>query len=130
MASVTSSTWPEPDRMATTTSWIIVVCLLAGIFFDMALRMALQSIYMTTSRHAVAATQFTVFMTMANMSNVVGSGVIVPLDAFFDAQMIFVCAGLFALVPLALLHWLPSIEVLRQLAPEDEEVVPSVSVAA
>jgi predicted MFS family arabinose efflux permease len=79
------------------------------MFFDMTLRMSLQAIYMTTTRDAVAATQFTIYMTLGNMSNVVGSALITPLDALFEARSIFFCAAVLGLVPLALLYWLPPV---------------------
>lgn len=88
---------------------VVVVFLLAGMFFDMTLRMSLQAIYMTTTRDAVAATQFTIYMTLGNMSNVVGSALITPLDALFEARSIFFCAAVLGLVPLALLYWLPPV---------------------
>ncbi|MFB6272208.1 MAG: MFS transporter [Salinibacter sp.] len=90
-------------------SGVVIVFLLAGMFFDMTLRMSLQAIYMTTTRDAVAATQFTIYMTLGNMSNVVGSALITPLDALFEARSIFLCAAVLGVVPLILLHWLPPI---------------------
>jgi PAT family beta-lactamase induction signal transducer AmpG len=88
---------------------VVIVFLLAGMFFDMTLRMSLQAIYMTATRDAVAATQFTIFMTLGNMSNVVGSALITPLDALFEARSIFLCAAVLGVVPLVLLYWLPPI---------------------
>jgi PAT family beta-lactamase induction signal transducer AmpG len=84
-------------------SLLIVGGLLVGIFLDMTLRMALQAVYMTWSQQELAATQFTIYMMMGNMSNVVGSGVVAVLSAVFEAQVIFVCAGLLGLLPLAVL---------------------------
>ncbi|MFB6231002.1 MAG: MFS transporter [Salinibacter sp.] len=99
---------------ATTRPWwsvsgLVVAFLLAGMFFDMTLRMSLQAIYMTTTRDAVAATQFTIYMTLGNMSNVVGSALITPLDALLEARSIFLCAAVLGVVPLVLLRWLPPI---------------------
>ena len=88
---------------------LVIVFLLAGMFFDMTLRMSLQAMYMTTTRDAVAATQFTIFMTLGNMSNVVGSALITPLDALFEARSIFLCAAVLGVVPLVLLYWLPPV---------------------
>jgi hypothetical protein len=48
-------------------------------------------------------------MTLGNMTNVVGSTLITPLDALFDAQPIFLCAAVVGTVPLVLLYWLPSV---------------------
>jgi PAT family beta-lactamase induction signal transducer AmpG len=90
-------------------SGVVIVFLLAGMFFDMTLRMSLQAIYMTTTRDAVAATQFTIYMTLGNMSNVVGSALITPLDALFEARSIFLFAAALGVVPLALLYWLPAL---------------------
>jgi PAT family beta-lactamase induction signal transducer AmpG len=90
-------------------SGVVIVFLLTGMFFDMSLRMSLQAIYMTTTRDAVAATQFTIYMTLGNMSNVVGSALITPLDALFEARSIFLCAAVLGVVPLVLLRWLPPI---------------------
>jgi PAT family beta-lactamase induction signal transducer AmpG len=90
-----------------TTTAVIVAFFLTGVFLDMTLKMALQAIYMTLTRSEVTASQFTIYMTLGNMGNVIGSGVVVPLDAFFDAQMIFVSAAVLGLVPLVLLRWLP-----------------------
>ena len=104
------------------TTSVVIVFLLAGMFFDMALRMSLQAIYMTTTRDAVAATQFTIYMTLGNMSNVVGSALITPLDALFDAQSIFFCAAVLGFVPLVLLYWLPPV-------PEREETKAQSSVS-
>lgn len=93
--------WPVPG--------VVIVFLLAGMFFDMTLRMSLQALYMTTTRDTVAATQFTIYMTLGNMSNVVGSALITPLDALFEARSIFLCAALLGVVPLVLLRWLPPV---------------------
>lgn len=97
---------------ATSAPWwsisaVIIVFFLMGVFFDMTLKMALQAIYMTMTRSRVTASQFTVYMTLGNMGNVIGSAILVPLDALFDAQMLFVCAALLGIVPLILLRWLP-----------------------
>jgi len=85
----------------------VIAFLLLGMFFDMTLRMALQAMYMDTTREDVMATQFTIYMTLGNMSNVVGSGLITPLDAFFPPQSIFFCAAGMGIIPLTLLYWLP-----------------------
>jgi PAT family beta-lactamase induction signal transducer AmpG len=90
------------------TTGVVVAFLLLGMFFDMTLRMALQAIYMDTTSEAVMATQFTIYMTLGNMSNVVGSGVITPLDALFDAQSIFFWAAGLGVIPLLLLYRLPA----------------------
>lgn len=97
---------------ATSAPWwsisaVIIVFFLAGVFFDMTLKMALQAIYMTMTRSRVTASQFTIYMTLGNMGNVIGSAILVPLDALFDAQMLFVCAAILGVVPLFLLRWLP-----------------------
>lgn len=89
------------------TTGVVVAFLLLGMFFDMTLRMALQAIYMSTTRKAVMATQFTIYMTLGNMSNVVGSAIITPLDALFSPQSIFISASVLGLIPLGLLFWLP-----------------------
>lgn len=90
------------------TTGIVVAFLLLGMFFDMTLRMALQAIYMSTTREAVMATQFTIYMTLGNMSNVVGSAIITPLDALFSSRSIFVSSAVLGIVPLLLLYWLPT----------------------
>jgi predicted MFS family arabinose efflux permease len=92
------------------------------MFFDMTLRMSLQAIYMTTTRDAVAAPQFTIYMTLGNMSNVVGSALITPLNALFEARPIFFCAALLGVVPLALLYWLPLVS--ERGEPAAESAVP------
>lgn len=97
---------------ATSAPWwsisaVIIVFFLMGVFFDMTLKMALQAIYMTMTRSRVTASQFTIYMTLGNMGNVIGSAILVPLDALFDAQMLFVCSALLGIVPLILLRWLP-----------------------
>lgn len=43
-------------------------------------------------------------MTLGNMSNVLGSVVIIPLEALFDYQTIFFCAAGFNVVTLGLLR--------------------------
>ena len=48
-------------------------------------------------------------MTLGNMTNVVGSTLITPLDALFDAQPIFLCSTLVGTVPLVLLYWLTTV---------------------
>jgi predicted MFS family arabinose efflux permease len=57
-------------------------------------------------------------MTLGNMSNVVGSALITPLDALFDAQPIFLCAAVVGTVALVLLFWLPSVSEDTPTAPD------------
>lgn len=90
-------------------SGVVIIFLLAGMFLDMTLRISLQAIYMTATQDAVAATEFTIYMTLGNMCNVVGSALITPLDALFEARSIFLSAAVLGVVPLVLLYWLPPV---------------------
>ena len=110
---------------------VAVVFLGLGTFLDMALRMALQAVYMASAAPDVAATQFTIFMTLGNMSNVLGSVLLIPLAYWFEAQLIFMAAALLGVIPLFLLFKLPSIDTLQMhaappkaalLAPQPQEV--------
>jgi PAT family beta-lactamase induction signal transducer AmpG len=87
---------------------VVVVFFLLGMFADMVLRMTLQALYMATTREDVMATQFTIYMTLGNMSNVLASLLITPLDALFSPQIIFLWSAAFGVIPLLLLYWLPA----------------------
>ena len=83
--------------------WVMAVFLLLGILLDMMLKIALASQFMFLAETEAAATHFIVYMTLGNMSNVLGSIIIIPLEALFDYQTIFLCAAGFNAVTLWLL---------------------------
>lgn len=81
---------------------------MTGSFLDMALRIALQAVCMTVTSRRLAASQFTIFMALSNMSNVLGGLLIALLSASFDAPTIFTCAATVGLLPLLLVRRLPT----------------------
>ena len=83
--------------------WVMAVFLLFGILLDMTLKIALASQFMFLAEKEAAATHFIVYMTLGNMSNVLGSAIIIPLEALFSYQTIFFCAAGFNAVTLGLL---------------------------
>lgn len=99
-------------------SAVVVPFLLLGVLLDMTLKISLVALFMHVSRSRVAATQFTVYVTLGNLCNVLGSAVVVPLDAWLDYRGIFFCAAAFTVVTLVLLRWVPSRHVVPgQVAP-------------
>ena len=84
---------------------VVVAFVGLAMLLDMALKTTLAALFMDTVREEVAATQFTTYMTLGNLCNVLGSGLIVPLDALLGFQGIFLSAVAVSGGVLALLYW-------------------------
>lgn len=87
---------------------LVILFLMTGSFLDMALRISLQAVYMTVTSRRLVASQFSIFMALSNMSNVLGGLLIALLSASFDAPTIFTCAATVGLLPLLLVRRLPT----------------------
>lgn len=76
---------------------------LAAALLAAILEVALLSLFMTMSWPRIAATQFTAYMALINVSNTIGIRVIGPLEAHLGWRGLFLAAGLFQLsLPLLL----------------------------
>jgi PAT family beta-lactamase induction signal transducer AmpG len=86
---------------------VVVAFVGLAVFLDMMLKTTLAALFMDTAREEVAATQFTAYMTLGNLCNVLGSGLIVPLDALLGFQGIFLFAVVVSAGVLVFLYWSP-----------------------
>lgn len=75
---------------------------------EMMVRITLFSCYMSVCHADVGATQFTVYMALTNMSNVLGSGAVAFLGSFAGSSLVFLFGGLFSVVILVLFRRMTS----------------------
>lgn len=89
------------------TPGVVAVFIGLGTLLDMTLKATLAALFMDVTQEHVAATQFTAYMTLGNLCNVLGSGLIIPLDALMGFSGLFLSAAACSAGILAFLHWAP-----------------------
>jgi PAT family beta-lactamase induction signal transducer AmpG len=89
------------------TTGVVAAFVGGGVLLDMTLKATLAALFMDVTREHVAATQFTAYMTLGNLCNVLGSGLIIPLDAIMGFRGLFLSAAACSVGILAFLLWTP-----------------------
>lgn len=84
---------------------VVAIFIGAGVFFDVVLKTTLAALFMDVTRKDVAATQFTIFMTMGNLCNVLGALIIIPLDFVFGFAGLFLSAAMLSIAILVFLSY-------------------------
>ena len=90
-----------------TARWFVTAYILSGEFLGSLLSVSLFAIYLNISWPKVAATQFTAYMALLNLSTTIGLKVSGVLDANFSTPMLFLLAGA---VQAAVIFLLPLID--------------------
>lgn len=78
-------------------SGLVALFIGLGVFFDLVLKTTLGSLFMDVTDKKIAATQFTIFMTLGNLCNVLGALLIIPLDHVFKFAGLFMSAAVLCL---------------------------------
>jgi PAT family beta-lactamase induction signal transducer AmpG len=97
----------------------IAVLFLAATAVAGLLQVAMFALFMGVSWPPVAATQFTAYMAMLNVSNGIGAKLAGHLEAAFDMRTIFIVLGVYQLGTLAILAGIDPEETRRRLGEEE-----------
>lgn len=104
---------------ATESMWeskrLVTGLFLASSMLVAVLQVAMFAMFMGLAWPPVAATQFTVYMALLNVSNGVGASIAGPLKAAMEMPMLFVAFGVFQLLTLALIVLIDPTETRRRL---------------
>jgi len=90
------------------SSGVVMTSILGITAADMMVRITLFSLYMGACRPAIAATQYTIYMALGNLCNVVGSLVVALLGLWVDIDIVFIAGAAFSILTLILFKQIKS----------------------